>query len=112
MLAVIPTVRAQLLAGVREIRLGSSHPKPDFTSVDETVSGFLKLASMFTEQGSVLQLGRGTAVSVGEVVSLAREINGSSVDLASQEERIRPVLREVQVLLSDSSGARLGSAGN
>ena len=53
----------------------------------------------------MLQLGTGEAVSIGELVELAREITGSTATIVTEEERVRPEPSEVQVLLSDPSRA-------
>ena len=105
MRAVIPTVLTQMIAGVPQIRLGSLHPRRDFTYVADTVDGFLRLAEASTAPGAVLQLGTGEAVSIGELVELAREITGSTATIVTEEERVRPEPSEVQVLLSDPSRA-------
>lgn len=105
MRAVIPTILAQMLAEVEEIRLGSLHPRRDFTFVADTVDGFVRLASLETTGGEVIQLGTGTAVSIGELVDICREITGSKASVVADDDRVRPDASEVQVLLSDPSGA-------
>jgi UDP-glucose 4-epimerase len=110
MRAVIPTVLAQMLAGQRQIRLGSLHPRRDFTFVSDTVDGFVKTAETTTLPGEVIQLGTGTSVSVGDLIELCRTITGSTAEIIESDERVRPEGSEVQVLLSDPSQAlaRLG----
>lgn len=105
MRAVIPTVLAQLIAGSPVIRLGSLSPRRDFTFVSDTVDGFLRLATTQTPSGSILQLGTGVAVSVGELVELAKEVTGSSADIIEDDQRVRPERSEVQVLQSDPARA-------
>ena len=41
--AVIPTIIAQILSGVKEIKLGSLSPTRDFTYVKDTVEAFVRL---------------------------------------------------------------------
>ena len=111
MRAVIPTVLTQLLAGSPEIRLGNVSPRRDFTFVSDTVDGFVRTASVGLQPGEVVQLGTGRAVSVGEVVELCRSVTGrEDAEIIVEEERVRPDGSEVEVLLSDPSGAleRLG----
>ena len=49
--AVIPTIITQILAGKKEIKLGSLHPTRDFNYVEDTVSGFLAMASSESSVG-------------------------------------------------------------
>ena len=103
--AVIPTILLQMLSGASEIRLGSLHPRRDFTFVEDTVDGFIRIARADVNRGTTIQLGTGTSVSIGEVVELCRDITGSSAVVTVDDERIRPATSEVQVLLSDPTRA-------
>lgn len=104
--AVIPTVLSQLLAGASEIRLGDTTPQRDFTFVTDTAEGFLRAAVADVAPGATIQLGTGRTVSVGEVVELCRTVTGSSAEIVTDTERIRPEGSEVQVLLSDPARAK------
>lgn len=108
--AVIPTVLAQLLAGQSEIRLGSAAPRRDFTYVTDTCVGFLRAAVADLPPGETVQLGTGTAVSIGELIQTCIEVTGQPADVVTDSERVRPDASEVQVLLSDPARAadRLG----
>lgn len=110
--AVIPTVIAQLLAGAERIHLGSLSPRRDFTYVDDTVSGFVRASLTDLEPGETVQLGTGSAVSVGELVEACQRVLGTTAEVTTDEERVRPAGSEVEVLLSDPSYAkqRLGWA--
>lgn len=104
--AVIPTVLAQLLAGAKELRLGSITPQRDFTFVTDTARGFARAAVADVEPGTTVQLGTGRTASVGEVVDIARRITGSDADVVVEDKRVRPAGSEVEILLSDPSLAR------
>ena len=65
--AVIPTIITQLLDD-RRIRLGSLHPRRDFTFVDDTVARFLRAADVLDLPWHPLHLRTGRDVSVGEVL--------------------------------------------
>ncbi len=107
MRAVIPTVLTQMLAGATEIRLGNLSPRRDFTFVSDTVDGFVRAASVGIARGEVVQLGTGSAVSVGELVDVCRMITGrTDAEVVVEDERIRPDGSEVEVLLSDPEVAR------
>lgn len=103
--AVIPTILGQLLAGAEEVRLGSLDPKRDFTYVADTVDGFVRMAQADLEPGSVVQLGTGRTVTIGDVFHACCEVTGSRAVPVVEEQRVRPERSEVQVLLSDPSRA-------
>jgi UDP-glucose 4-epimerase len=103
--AVIPTVLSQMLAGAQEIRLGDVAPKRDFTFVTDTCDGFVRAAFTKVAPGTVLQLGTGRTVSIGEVVDLCAKVTGSTAQIVTEAARIRPEGSEVQILLSDPSRA-------
>jgi UDP-glucose 4-epimerase len=103
--AVIPTILAQLLAGQVEVDLGSLEPRRDFTFVDDTVDGFVKMAATELPPGTVVQLGSGSAVSIGELFGLCCEITGQEARPTTDPARIRPPNSEVDELLSDPTRA-------
>jgi UDP-glucose 4-epimerase len=104
--AVLPTILEQLLSGSTTVRLGSLTPRRDLTFVSDTVDGFIRLAASDLEPGSVVQLGTGESVSIGELFNLCCEVTGVDAEVITDEERIRPAASEVQVLLSDPSRAK------
>lgn len=108
--AVIATVLRQLIAGVDELQLGSLVPRRDFTFVSDTVDGFARMAAADLEPGEVIQLGTGTAVSIGHLVDRCKAITGSSAEIVTSSDRLRPKRSEVMELLSDPALAlcRLG----
>ncbi|WP_457974325.1 SDR family NAD(P)-dependent oxidoreductase [Arthrobacter sp. D1-17] len=104
--AVIPTVLQQMVAGADKIHLGSLTPRRDFTYVTDTAEGFVKAASAdIPLAGQVIQLGTGYDVSIGELVDMARKVTGSTAEIITQDERVRPEASEVMHLLSDPSQA-------
>ncbi len=104
--AVIPTILSQLLTGVASVRLGSLSPRRDFTYVDDTVDGFVRMAGAGLSPGSLVQLGTGATVSVGELFALCCQVTGQHADVITESLRVRPDASEVQVLLSDPSRAK------
>jgi nucleoside-diphosphate-sugar epimerase len=103
--AVIPTILGQLLAGADRVRLGSLRPRRDFTFVEDTVDGFVRMGQADLAAGAVVQLGTGRSVSVAEVLDACCAVVGRRVDPVTVEERVRPAASEVEVLLSDPSRA-------
>jgi dTDP-glucose 4,6-dehydratase len=97
--AVIPTIISQALAG-GAVRLGSLHPRRDLTYVSDTVDGFLAAGRAPATVGRTVQLGTGTDVSVGEIVSLVSSILGTDLHVEVDATRIRPPDSEVERLIS------------
>lgn len=108
--AVIPTILSQLLAGAKTIRLGAVTPRRDFTFVTDTCDGFVKTATAEQEPGTVVQLGTGRTVSIGETFEVCRSVLGVDAEIETDEQRVRPAGSEVEILQSDPSlaGSLLG----
>lgn len=104
--AVIPTVLSQMLAGAKQVRLGSTTPKRDFTFVTDTCDGFVRAATADLPAGETVQLGTGACYSIAEVVHSCQRITGSDADILTDDARLRPDNSEVEVLLSDPTKAR------
>lgn len=103
--AVIPTIISQLLLGDPVVRLGSVHPRRDFTFVTDTAQAFLAALSHPEVEGKVIQLGTGFEIAVGEVATLIAEIMNTPIEIVSESERTRPASSEVDRLLSDPEQA-------
>ena len=104
--AVIPTILSQLLAGATTIRLGAVSPRRDFTFVADTCDGFVRAAAADLEPGTVVQLGTGRTVSIGETFDMCRSVLGVDAEVVTDEQRIRPAGSEVEILQSDPSLAQ------
>lgn len=102
--AVIPTILSQALAGMT-LRLGTLDTTRDFTYVADTARGFLMAGAADGAIGEVVNIGSGTEVSIREVVRRAGEIVGRELEVAGDDQRMRPAKSEVSRLLSDSSKA-------
>ena len=102
--AIIPTVISQALAG-GPIRLGSLHPRRDFTYVEDTVSGFLAAAMSPLAIGETFQLGTGDDVSVADIVTMVGDILGRRLETDLDPVRVRPAQSEVERLISDPARA-------
>jgi dTDP-glucose 4,6-dehydratase len=104
--AVIPTIITQALAG-RVIRLGSLSPVRDLTYVGDTVAGFMAAATAPVEaNGSLVNLGTGHAVSIGELAALIFDILGGTFEILTEDARKRPDQSEVMQLVSNNERAR------
>lgn len=104
--AVIPTILSQLLVGRREVRLGNLTPRRDLTFVADTVDGFVRMANTDLLRGTLVHLGTGQAVSIGELFDLCCKVTDVEARAVTDSERVRPDASEVQVLLSDPGRAK------
>lgn len=103
--AVIPAILRQMLAGNDRVKVGNLAPRRDFTYVSDTVDGFIRLACADVPTGTVVQLGTGHAVSIGELFEHCAGIVGSTATAVVDPLRMRPEASEVTVLLSDPQQA-------
>ncbi|MBI5836743.1 MAG: GDP-mannose 4,6-dehydratase [Candidatus Eisenbacteria bacterium] len=103
--AIIPTILTQMLTGRARLRLGSLKPIRDFTYVEDTVDGFLRAAQAARAVGTVVNLGSGKGVSIGELVKRAAKVCGAKVELVEDKQRVRPGASEVMRLVCDNRKA-------
>lgn len=103
--AVIPTIIRQALAG-SVVRLGSTHPTRDFLFVSDTVNAFVAAATADIPPGTEIHVGTGRETSIGDVVTIVGEILGKSLNVHSEDLRLRPDNSEVERLLCDYSEAK------
>ena len=105
--AVIPTIAAQVLAGRKEIRLGSLDPVRDLTFATDTARGFLAVGGADACVGEVTNIGSGKGITVGDLARLVAEVAGRpDVEIVTDEERLRPEKSEVFELIADTSAAK------
>ncbi len=104
--AVIPTIIAQMLAGKKQIRLGSLAPVRDFNFVQDTVDGFLACAKSEKAVGEVINLGFGKGVTIGDLVTLLSELTGQKVEVITDQQRVRPENSEVMELIAANEKAK------
>lgn len=100
--AVIPTIITQLLAGRKEIRLGSLTPTRDFNYVKDTVAGFIAIAESHNTIGEEINIATSKEISIGELANeLIRQINPEA-KIVCDDVRLRPDNSEVNRLLGDN----------
>ena len=104
--AIIPTVITQIAAGRRSLKLGAVHPTRDFNYVADTVGGFLAALESERGIGEVINIGSNYEISIGETVQLIAEVMGVSVEIETDQERLRPDKSEVERLWADNGKAR------
>ena len=97
--AVIPTVITQLLAGKREIKLGSLTPTRDFNYVKDTADGFISIYESECTIGEEINIATQKEISIGQLAKeLIRQINPEA-EIICDGERLRPEKSEVNRLL-------------
>ena len=103
--AVIPTIITQALVQ-KAIRLGNLDTRRDFTYVSDTVDGFLRAALTPGIEGTVLNLGTGEEIRIGDIASRIVQKVDRPVEIVIDPARLRPEKSEVLQLISDHRLAR------
>lgn len=103
--AVIPTIISQALTRDK-IRLGSIHPTRDFTFVDDTVDGFIKMAESSNVLGETINIGTGYEISIGELAKKIMALTGKELKIVTDPNRVRPEKSEVNRLVCSSEKAQ------
>ncbi len=102
--AFIPTVITQILSGAKSIQLGDLTPTRDLNFVLDTCQGFLALAGCESAIGKEVNISSNYELSMKEVVEIICEIlKCQSVQIVTDEQRIRPANSEVFRLWGDNS---------
>lgn len=97
--AVIPTIISQLLAGKKELKLGSLTPTRDFNYVMDTVAAFIAIAESDKTIGEEINIATQKEISIGELAEeIISQINPSA-RIICDEARFRPEKSEVNRLL-------------
>lgn len=100
--AVIPTIITQLLAGKKDIELGSLTPTRDFNYVKDTANGFIEIAKSNKTIGEEINIATQQEISIGQLAEeLIRQINPNA-KIVCDEQRLRPELSEVNRLLGSN----------
>lgn len=100
--AVIPTIITQLLAGKKEIKLGSLTPTRDFNYVRDTASGFIAIAESDRAIGQEINIATQREISIGALAEeIISQINPEA-KIICDEQRLRPLNSEVNRLLGSN----------
>jgi dTDP-glucose 4,6-dehydratase len=103
--AVIPTIITQIANKANTIKLGATNPTRDFSFVEDTVSGFISALKSERGVGQTINLGSNFEVSIGDTARLIADLMGASVEISTDDERLRPENSEVERLWADNSKA-------
>ncbi|MSP90552.1 MAG: NAD-dependent epimerase/dehydratase family protein [Myxococcales bacterium] len=104
--AIIPTVLAQVLGGATELRVGNLAPRRDLNFVEDTVAGFLGIATCSAALGEVVNVGSGKTISVGDLVQRVFAVTGRTLPIVQHGERMRPEASEVMLLQAATDKAQ------
>ncbi len=100
--AIIPTIITQLLAGKKEIKLGSLTPTRDFNYVKDTANGFISILESDKTIGEEINISTQSEISIGDVAKTIIDLINPNAKIISDEERIRPDKSEVNRLLGSN----------
>lgn len=105
--AVIPTIITQLMSGTNLIRLGAIHPTRDFSFVHDTACGLIAGLQAPAEcaVGEVVNLGSGFEIAIVELAHEIASVIGAPLEIAQEQERLRPEKSEVERLWSNNAKA-------
>ncbi len=104
--AVIPTIITQIAGGQRNIKLGALNPTRDFNFVEDTISGFLKIAKSESAIGEVINIGSNYEISIGDTANLIAELMMADIKIETETNRLRPEKSEVCRLWCENSKAK------
>jgi len=107
--AIIPTVISQILAGQKVLKLGNLNPTRDLTFVKDTANGFFEIASADGLFGEITNIGMSEEISIGNLVKLISELIGTTIEISSDEQRIRPDKSEVERLFCNNNKIKLNT---
>lgn len=100
--AVIPTIISQLLAGKKEIKLGSLTPTRDFNYVKDTAAGFIAISESDKTIGQEINIATQQEISIGDLAKeIISQINPEA-RIVCDEQRLRPEKSEVNRLLGSN----------
>lgn len=96
--AFIPTVITQLLAGKKEINLGSLNPTRDMNYVKDIVKGFTAIAQSDKTTGEEINIASQTEMSMEKMACEIMTQMNVDAKIVSDSQRIRPEKSEVMRL--------------
>jgi len=104
--AVIPTVITQIASGQRRIQLGALTPTRDFSYVSDTVAGFMAALHADGAVGEVINLGSSYEISIADTARAIADIMSTDIEIATDDQRLRPEKSEVERLFANNEKAR------
>jgi nucleoside-diphosphate-sugar epimerase len=99
---VIPTIISQLLAGKKEIKLGSLDPTRDLLFVKDTAQGFIEIAKSDKTVGQEINIATQAEISIGDLANKIIKLTKSEAKIITDQDRLRPAKSEVERLLGSN----------
>jgi UDP-glucose 4-epimerase len=99
-LHVVPELVGQLRSGARTVRLGDLRPRRDYTDVRDVAAALHALVDHPGRRAGIVNVGSGRSWSVGELLEECERILGHSVEVQTEEARLRA--RDRAELVADS----------
>lgn len=103
--AVIPAIITQISNGQRQIKVGAMSPTRDFSYVADTVAGFIAAMESDRGVGEVINLGSNFEISIGDTAHAIAEAMGTTIDIITDAQRLRPEKSEVERLWASNTKA-------
>jgi len=100
--AIIPTIITQLLAGKKEIKLGSLSPTRDFLFVRDTVNGFIEIAQSDKAVGEEINIATQSEISIGDLAKIIIDEIAPHTKVVGDRQRIRAENSEINRLLGSN----------
>lgn len=104
--AVIPTIITQIASGKQTLKLGATYPTRDFNFVKDTVNGFISVMTAKESVGEVINIGSNYEISIGDTVKVISEVMGASIEIETDQIRLRPEKSEVERLWASNEKAK------
>lgn len=101
--AVIPSFIIQLANDKNIAKVGDTSPTRDFNYVEDTCRGFIALAEEKSTIGKTINIGSNYEITVSDVMKKIADFMGKSIELETDQQRIRPEKSEVFRLWCDNS---------
>lgn len=96
--AIIPTILTQVLSGAAKLKVGNLEPRRDLNYVEDTVAGFLGIATCDAALGETVNVGSGGTISVGDLIERIFAVTGKRLPVEQDAQRLRPDASEVMLL--------------
>lgn len=83
---------SEIEKGVQEpiIRVGNLSAKRDFTDVRDVVDAYIRLME-YGKSGETYNVGSGSAIAIGEILSMIVQLSNASISVEIDTEKLRPV---------------------
>ena len=101
--AVIPTIITQIASGRSKIKLGSTIPTRDFNFVEDTCKAYLAISKSSESIGKVINVASNFEISIGETAKMIAEVMNKSIEIETEDIRLRPKDSEVNRLYGDNT---------